>query len=90
MWLINRPRRSRSEYRYHSEIKTSGYASLQEDQSVEFEIGEGKKGPCATNVSPICEEKPQVPEGPQQTPSEEPKETPPKESEETLAETEES
>jgi hypothetical protein len=75
---------------HHSEIKTSGYASLQEDQSVEFEIGEGKKGPCATNVSPICEEKPQVPEGPQQTPSEEPKETPPKESEETLAETEES
>ena len=67
---------------HHSEIKTSGYASLDEDQSVEFEIGEGKKGPCATNVTPVCEEKPQVPEGPQ--------ETTPKESEETLAETEES
>ena len=37
---------------HNSEIKTSGYASLQEDQSVEFEIGEGKKGPCATNVVP--------------------------------------
>ena len=75
---------------HHSEIKTSGYASLDEDQSVDFEIGEGKKGPCATNVTTVCEEKPQVPEGPQQTPSEEPQETPPKESEEAPAETEES
>jgi CspA family cold shock protein len=38
---------------HHSEIKTSGYASLDEDQSVEFEIGQGKKGPCATNVTPV-------------------------------------
>ena len=37
---------------HHSEIKTSGYASLQEGQKVEYELGEGKKGPCATNVSP--------------------------------------
>ncbi len=37
---------------HHSEIKTAGYATLEEDQKVEFEIGEGKKGPCATNVSP--------------------------------------
>ena len=27
--------------------------TLQEGQSVEFEIGEGKKGPCATNVRSI-------------------------------------
>ena len=37
---------------HHSEVKTQGYASLDEDQSVEFEVGEGRKGPCATNVVP--------------------------------------
>ncbi len=35
---------------HHSEIESAGYASLQEGQSVEFEVGEGKKGPCATKV----------------------------------------
>jgi CspA family cold shock protein len=37
---------------HHSEIKTDGYASLDEGQKVEFEVGEGKKGPCATSVIP--------------------------------------
>ena len=37
---------------HHSEIKMEGYATLDENQKVEFEVGEGKKGPCATNVSP--------------------------------------
>jgi CspA family cold shock protein len=37
---------------HHSEIKTNGYASLDEGQKVEFTIGEGRKGPCATNVVP--------------------------------------
>jgi CspA family cold shock protein len=38
---------------HYSEIKTDGYATLNENQKVQFEIGQGKKGPCATNVSPI-------------------------------------
>ena len=37
---------------HHSEIKTDGYASLDEGQKVEFEVGQGKKGPCATSVVP--------------------------------------
>ena len=37
---------------HHSEIKTQGYASLDENQSVEYQVGQGKKGPCATNVVP--------------------------------------
>ena len=38
---------------HHSEIKTMGYATLDEGQKVEFMIGQGKKGPCATNVIPV-------------------------------------
>lgn len=37
---------------HHSEIKSEGYASLNEGQKVEFTVGQGKKGPCATNVIP--------------------------------------
>ena len=38
---------------HHSEIKTQGYATLDEGQKVEFTIGQGKKGPCATSVTPV-------------------------------------
>jgi len=37
---------------HHSEIKKTGHASLKEGQRVEFEVGQGQKGPCATNVIP--------------------------------------
>ncbi|MCK5172306.1 MAG: cold-shock protein [Planctomycetes bacterium] len=37
---------------HHSEIKVEGYATLDDNQKVNFEVGEGKKGPCATNVTP--------------------------------------
>ena len=37
---------------HHSEIKTQGYATLEEGQKVEYVVGQGKKGPCATNVIP--------------------------------------
>ena len=32
---------------HHSEVKSG---ALAENQEVEFEIGEGRKGPCAVNV----------------------------------------
>ena len=37
---------------HHTEIKTEGYATLDENQTVNYEVGEGKKGPCANNVVP--------------------------------------
>jgi CspA family cold shock protein len=37
---------------HYSEIKMEGFATLDEGQKVQFEIGQGKKGPCATNVIP--------------------------------------
>ena len=37
---------------HHSEIKSQGFATLAEGQSVHFEVGQGKKGPCASNVIP--------------------------------------
>jgi len=38
---------------HHSDINMSGYKTLEEGQSVEFEIGEGQKGPCAKEVT-VC------------------------------------
>ncbi|MBN1758143.1 MAG: cold-shock protein [Chitinispirillaceae bacterium] len=35
---------------HHSDIQANGYASLDEGQKVEFEVGQGQKGPCAKNV----------------------------------------
>ena len=38
---------------HHSEIQVDGYATLNDGQSVEYEVGEGQKGPCAKNVKPL-------------------------------------
>lgn len=38
---------------HHSEIKTEGYATLNDGQQVEYVEGQGQKGPCATNVVPL-------------------------------------
>lgn len=35
---------------HHSEIQGGGFKTLDEGQQVTFEVGEGQKGPCATNV----------------------------------------
>jgi len=36
---------------HYSEIQTDGgFAKLDDGQAVEFEVGEGQKGPCATKV----------------------------------------
>ena len=37
---------------HHSEIQASGYKTLNDGQQVEFEVGQGQKGPCATKVIP--------------------------------------
>ena len=39
---------------HHSEIQAGGqFATLNDGQSVEFEVGEGQKGPCANKVTAI-------------------------------------
>jgi len=37
---------------HHSEIAGEGFRTLREGQKVEYEVGEGRKGPQATNVHP--------------------------------------
>jgi CspA family cold shock protein len=38
---------------HFSAIQGSGYRSLEENQRVEFEIGQGQKGPQAENVRAV-------------------------------------
>ena len=38
---------------HYSAIKSDGYKSLQEGDEVEFEIGQGQKGPQAENVTRV-------------------------------------
>ena len=37
---------------HQSDLKASGYATLDEGQKVDYDVGEGQKGPCAKNVVP--------------------------------------
>lgn len=36
---------------HYSGIASQGVRSLEENQAVSYEIGQGSKGPCATNVT---------------------------------------
>lgn len=38
---------------HHTNIMMDGFKTLQEGQKVEYEAGEGKKGPEATKVRPL-------------------------------------
>ncbi|MDI9941226.1 cold-shock protein [Rhodococcus sp. IEGM 1351] len=38
---------------HFSEIAGSGFKALDENQRVEFEVGQGQKGPQAQNVRPV-------------------------------------
>ncbi|SDM66200.1 cold-shock protein [Allokutzneria albata] len=40
-------------FAHYSAIEGSGYKSLDEGQKVEFEIGQGQKGPQANNIRVI-------------------------------------
>ncbi|MFC4946295.1 cold-shock protein [Pseudonocardia sp. GCM10023141] len=38
---------------HYSEIQSSGFKSLEENQKVQFDVGQGQKGPQATGVTVI-------------------------------------
>lgn len=38
---------------HHSAIRSQGFRSLDEGQRVSFEVGQGQKGPQATNVQKL-------------------------------------
>ncbi|OLF14728.1 cold-shock protein [Actinophytocola xanthii] len=38
---------------HYSEISGGGFKSLEENQRVQFDVGQGQKGPQATGVTPI-------------------------------------
>lgn len=38
---------------HFSDIRAPGFRSLEENQRVEFDVGQGRKGPQAQNVRPL-------------------------------------
>jgi len=42
---------SKDLFAHYSEIRSEGYKSLQENQRVSFEVGQGPKGPSAKNIT---------------------------------------
>ena len=38
---------------HYSDITADGFKTLSEGQAVEYEIGEGQRGPSAKNVKPV-------------------------------------
>ena len=40
-------------FAHFSEIQSGGFKSLKEGQRVEYTVGEGKKGPQATQIRPL-------------------------------------
>lgn len=38
---------------HYTEIRGSGFRSLEENQRVQFDVGQGSKGPQATGVTPV-------------------------------------
>lgn len=40
---------------HHSEVQGTTFEELQEGQTIEYEVGEGRKGPCAVSVRLVSE-----------------------------------
>ena len=40
-------------FAHYSAIQSGGYRSLEENQSVSFDVTQGPKGPQATNIQPL-------------------------------------
>jgi len=38
---------------HYSAIQNDGFKSLKEGQKVQFDVGQGRKGPAAENVAPV-------------------------------------
>ena len=38
---------------HYSAIQNEGFKSLKEGQKVEYEVGQGRKGPAAENIRPV-------------------------------------